>query len=160
MGECIEYGAQQTKSLFKQTLVPACFHVFVHACICQGTVCLYHSIRPSVFAQATRFVCVCTCVRVRANFVFLRVSLLRTFVRMITHICTQGAPKVCAASISGENIKSAEYWVDQEIFNERAPHTDKTLVKGTQSFEALQMYLVNWACKQVCVLLSVRTSQG
>mmetsp|Transcript_56205 Transcript_56205/g.91017 ORF Transcript_56205/g.91017 Transcript_56205/m.91017 type:complete len:334 (+) Transcript_56205:148-1149(+) len=60
-----------------------------------------------------------------------------------------GAPKVCAASISGENTKSAEYWFDQEIFNERAPHTDKSLVKGTQSFEALQMYIVNWACKQI-----------
>jgi len=60
-----------------------------------------------------------------------------------------GSPKVCAASTGGQNTKSSEYWEDNEIFNKRAPHTDKTLVKGTQSFETLQLYIVNWACKQI-----------
>ena len=60
-----------------------------------------------------------------------------------------GAPNVCSASIGGENIKSGQYWHDNEVFNIRAPHTDKTLLKGTQSFETLQLYIVNWACKQM-----------
>jgi hypothetical protein len=61
----------------------------------------------------------------------------------------QGSPKVCAASVKGANTKSATYWHDEEIFNIRAPHTEKSLLKGTQAFETLQLYLVNWACRQI-----------
>ena len=66
-------------------------------------------------------------------------------------LCEQfkGSPRVCAASIDGMNTKSAFYWLDNEIFNIRAPHTDKTLTQGSQSFETLQLYMVNWACKQI-----------
>jgi hypothetical protein len=60
-----------------------------------------------------------------------------------------GSPRVCAASIDGQNTKSATNWHDNQIFNIRAPHTDKTLIKGSQSFETLQLYIVNWACKQI-----------
>jgi hypothetical protein len=56
---------------------------------------------------------------------------------------------VCSASISGENTRSGQFLLDNETFNIRAPHTDKALIRGTQSFETLQLYINNWACKQM-----------
>jgi hypothetical protein len=61
----------------------------------------------------------------------------------------KGSTPVCAASVAGQNIKSAEYWFDNEIYNIKAPHADKTLVKGSQAFRTLQLYMLNWACKQL-----------
>jgi len=38
-----------------------------------------------------------------------------------------------------------------------APHTDKALEEGGQSFDFLKIFLNNWACKQIGETVRVRT---
>jgi hypothetical protein len=52
-----------------------------------------------------------------------------------------GSPSVCTASSDSTITKSSLYWLDNEIFNQRAPHTDKSLVKGSQAYETIQASL-------------------
>ena len=71
--------------------------------------------------------------------------------KLATGLCAgyEGTRKVCSASIDGDNHKSAKNWLDTEVYNIRAVHTDKTLVKGSQAFNTLQNAVVGKACKQI-----------
>ena len=70
----------------------------------------------------------------------------------------KGTPKVCSVSEDGEgNPLAAINWLEEEVFSRRAPHTDKSLERGGQSFEFLQIFLNNWVCKQVGENYRVRT---
>jgi len=69
-----------------------------------------------------------------------------------------GRPKVCAVSKDGDgNPSAAMTWYEEEVFNRKAPHTDKALEEGGQSFDFLKIFLNNWACKQIGETVRVRT---
>jgi hypothetical protein len=71
----------------------------------------------------------------------------------------KGNPKVCAVSQDGTgNPSAALQWYDNEVFNRRAPHTDKTMTKGSQAFNVLQITLNSWVCKQLGETVRVRSN--
>uniref|UniRef100_A0A7S0HMB3 Phospholipase A2 domain-containing protein n=1 Tax=Hanusia phi TaxID=3032 RepID=A0A7S0HMB3_9CRYP len=69
----------------------------------------------------------------------------------LSGLCTgyAGSTKVCAAAAQADNQLSAENWRDSQVMSKTSPVMDRTLQEGDQAFQKLELYFLNWACKQL-----------